>query len=185
MSHDFRSPLSSIIALAQGHSDLSPPDSLKMIVSIANYLNQFTSSLLASLETEARGSKIKMHYETTITSQFLERIKEIMSPLANQMDTLIKVKGNQGDMILTDIGKLTQIFVNFVGNSIKFTKKGTIFLKHKRISKDLVQFSVKDTGVGMTEETKQKLFVPFSSSGSNDITNLEGVGLGIKQNRCF
>lgn len=178
MSHDIRSPLLSIISVTQGYSGLSLEDSFKLVGSIANYLIEFVNCLLVSLQSEANGTSIKMFYEYFNITFFLEEMKEMLSPLAWQQRTTISVEGNSRDMVVTDKNKLTQIVVNFIGNSIKFTKNGKIYLKHERLNKRQVRFTVQDTGTGMSEEAKKKLFTPFSSTGNISVNNAQGLGLG-------
>jgi signal transduction histidine kinase len=178
MSHDIRSPLLSIISVTQGYSGLSLEDSFKLVGSIANYLIEFVNCLLVSLQSEANGTSIKMFHEYFNTTAFLEEIKEMMSPLAWQQRTTISIEGNPKDMMVTDKSKLTQIVVNFIGNSIKFTKNGNIYIKHERLNKRQVRFIVQDTGVGMSEEAKKKLFIPFNSTGNMIFKNSQGIGLG-------
>lgn len=158
---------------------MEPEESLKLIGSIANYMMEFVNCLLISLQEEAESNNVKMFNEYFNTSGFLSEIQSIMKPLAKQKQTTIHVEGNPEDMILTDKSKLTQVVVNFVGNSIKFTPKGKIFLRHERVNRFKVKFTVEDTGTGMSEEAKNKLFVPFSTSGNKSIKNSQGIGLGI------
>lgn len=147
--------------------------------SIANYILEFVNCLLLSLRVEANGGvDIKIFNDYFNTSELLKEVQKMMSPLASLKESYIRVEGDPKDNILTDKTKLTQIVINFVGNSIKFTTKGTILLKHERISRGIVKFTVQDTGSGMTEDVQKKLFLPFNSFGTKTNKNTEGIGLG-------
>lgn len=178
ISHDVRSPLSSIISITQGFSGLSEQESLKLVGSIANYMLEFVNCLLVSLQADKNGTSIKVFHEYFNTMDFLKEVQKMMGPLAMQKKTAIEVEGDSMDKLVTDKKKLTQVLVNFVGNSIKFTKNGKIILKHQRLSRSLVKFTIKDTGEGMSEEVKKKLFVPFNTFSSKEFKNTQGVGLG-------
>lgn len=165
--------------MSSGATNLGPGESLKLVGSIANYMLEFVNCLLLSLQADANGTDhIKMFEEYFNITSFLKEIQEMMSPLASQKQVKIVIEGNSSDMILTDKTKLTQVVVNFVGNSIKFTPRGKITLRHERDGPGRVRFTVQDTGTGMSEETRLKMFVPFSSSGNNTIKNSQGIGLG-------
>lgn len=183
MSHDIRSPLSSLISVAKGYSGLSKEESFKLIESIGNYLLEFVNCLLLSLQAESSGTSIKVFHEYFKVSDLLGELKAMMSPMAFQKQTTISVECSQSEMMITDKTKLTQIIVNFIGNSIKFTSKGRITLKFERVQRSLVKFSVIDTGIGMSPEAKKKLFLPFHSFGHKSIYNTQGVGLGIPLHR--
>jgi signal transduction histidine kinase len=76
-----------------------------------------------------------------------------------------------------DKEKLRQVVLNFIDNSIKYTKEGTISVSVKRVG-DKVQFRVKDTGMGMTPEIKASLFQKFAR-GDGARMNTTGSGLGL------
>lgn len=178
MSHDIRSPLSSIISVSNGDSGMATDESLKLVGSIAKYMLEFANCLLLSLQSEATGASIKMFHEYFNVYEMLQEIKVMMDPLAGQKQTSILVEGNKRDLMVTDKTKLIQIIMNFIGNSIKFTLNGKILLKFERTDKNLIKFTIEDTGAGMSEEAKKKMFVPFNTSGNKLFKNSEGVGLG-------
>lgn len=151
---------------------------MKLIESTSNYLLEFVSSLLQSLQSESKGTDPVIYCDYFNTAEFLEEVRRMMEPIAKQNKTKIIIEGNPNEMILTDKNKLRQVFVNFVSNSIKFTKEGIITLCFERLSRSLMRFGVKDSGVGMSEESRMKMFVPFNTSGHNGIKNCQGIGLG-------
>ncbi len=94
MSHDIRSPLSSIISASSGHSGLSPGDSLKLVGSIASYMLEFVNCLLLSLRSEAIGKSLEVFNEYFSVYELLKEIQEMMSPLASQKKNQILIEGD-------------------------------------------------------------------------------------------
>src|SRR5262249_29958660 len=86
-----------------------------------------------------------------------------------------------------DPGRLRQILINLIGNAVKFTSKGEIVVRAKleedRGKSVLVRCEVPDTGVGIREEAKPRLFQPFSQADSSTTRRFGGTGLGLAISR--
>lgn len=178
LSHDIRSPLSSIISVVDCYSGLDPEKALELVGSISKYMLEFVNCLLLSLQAEATGNSMKLFHECFNVSELLQEIKVMMEPVASQKQTSILVQNHSKDMMVTDKTKLTQIIMNFVSNSIKFTVNGNIFLSFQKNNEDKsVKFIIEDTGTGMSEETRRRIFTPFSTAGNKMATNSQGIGL--------
>lgn len=85
--------------------------------------------------------------------------------------------------VMGDPGRLRQILTNLLTNSIKFTSEGRVTLRSK-VRKEtaeniVVEFSVEDTGIGIEEEVRKKLFKPFSQADSSTARRYGGTGLGL------
>lgn len=85
--------------------------------------------------------------------------------------------------VMGDPGRLRQILTNLLTNSIKFTSEGRVTLKSKvrkqTAENIVVEFSVEDTGIGIEEEVRKKLFKPFSQADSSTARRYGGTGLGL------
>ena len=92
-------------------------------------------------------------------------------------------------VIITDIARLKQIVLNFVGNAIKFTKEGSIFVKSKIESEpqgdNFLYIEISDTGIGIREEDLKKLFKPFTQVDARLSRQYGGMGLGLAISRKF
>lgn len=85
--------------------------------------------------------------------------------------------------VMGDPGRLRQILTNLLTNSIKFTSEGRVTLKvsvqTETAEAVIVQFSVEDTGIGIEEDVRKKLFKPFSQADSSTARRYGGTGLGL------
>lgn len=80
---------------------------------------------------------------------------------------------------MADEGILQQVLLNLLTNAVKFTQTGSVRLRATRLEPNLVQFSVTDTGPGMTEAELALIGEPFVQVGTNQETRQEGSGLGL------
>ena len=87
--------------------------------------------------------------------------------------------GAQPEFIMTDRTRLRQILVNLVNNALKFTHNGTVTLKYSHNGRELI-FDVIDTGAGISDQGRQRLFQPFSRGEAPGLVHSrEGTGLGL------
>ncbi|MCL5440441.1 MAG: PAS domain-containing sensor histidine kinase [Candidatus Marsarchaeota archaeon] len=81
--------------------------------------------------------------------------------------------------IVVDTNRLIQVFVNLIGNSIKFTEHGGIKIRVTRKSKKTVQVDVEDTGIGINDDDKRKIFKKFYEAPKKGLTKQDGAGTGL------
>ena len=109
--------------------------------------------------------------------QFLKRISDEFSRKANIKTLLFySIHENSAPTVIGDADKLEQILDNLLTNAIKFTLSGSIDFRSK-YNDGKLQIEIKDTGIGMDEETLKRIFAPFERAAQN--VNSEGFGLGL------
>lgn len=187
MSHDIRTPLNGIVGMnrmALNEIDKSNTKLYEMISLVgtsAKYLEQLVNDVLDlskidenKLEIVKKGFVLEKTINTLI-SIFNHQIEE------KNLDVEIEIDDDiLGKTYLFDEKRLQQILMNIVSNSIKFTSEyGKISLKVIKKEDTEIDFVISDTGVGMSEEFLENLFLPYSQENSNIQYQFGGTGLGM------
>jgi signal transduction histidine kinase len=110
------------------------------------------------------------------------QVKEDLLPRAQEMGIEIVINQDSGiPAVLSDKDKLTEIFTNLIGNSIKFTKKGGKVTVSAQRANNMVEVSITDTGVGISQENMTKLFKKYGRIGESyaTVSPSTGTGLGL------
>ncbi len=184
MSHEVRTPLNSIIGFSELLADPDFEDDQKnefishIITSGNNLLNIISDimdiSKLESGEIKIRNKKINVHnYISNVEGQFALLVKE-----KNLELTHTHPLGSEETVIFADPDRLRQIFNNLMSNAIKFTANGKIEIGYQPIGK-MVEFCVKDTGIGIPEEYQKKIFERFRQVDDEVNRKYGGNGLGL------
>jgi signal transduction histidine kinase/CheY-like chemotaxis protein/HAMP domain-containing protein len=195
MSHELRTPLNAIIGysemLMEEAEDLGAaefiPD-LGKIRGAGKHLLGLINDILDLSKIEA--GKTELFIETFDVGDLVDQVKATIAPLVDKSGNRLEVRleGDPGTM-QSDQTKLRQNLFNLLSNASKFTKDGEITLcvrsSRDETGTDLVEFEITDTGIGMTEEQKAKLFQAFSQADSSTSRNYGGTGLGLAITKHF
>ena len=187
MSHEIRTPLNSIIGftniLSQSKMNVQQTDFVQTIKTASENLLGIVNDVLDFSKIEAGMMKMEEHeFEPrevlfNIQKLFEQRAKENNLAMRFQCEPSVPLKCT-GDSI-----RLNQILVNLVGNAIKFTEKGsvTVTVKNKQRSgnKVMLEFSIKDTGVGIPADKLDRIFDRFEQIDNNASRRHYGTGLGL------
>jgi signal transduction histidine kinase len=188
MSHELRTPLNAII----GYSELLHEEALEIeeegfakdldkIHYAAKHLLELINDILDISKIEA--GKMELYLEIFDVPKMLEEITSTTQHLIEKNDNVLEMTvDEQIGLMYADLLKVRQILFNLLSNAAKFCKNGTITLTADRIPKDDVHwlvFQVKDSGIGMTEEQRKKLFQPFVQAESSTTRRFGGTGLGL------
>jgi signal transduction histidine kinase len=125
---------------------------------------------------------MSLHCETFNPGELLTQVCESLSPLLlDRKNTLETGDFSTLPTLYNDISKFRQIFVNLLSNACKFTENGYITVLARAIEDKpgWVEFSVRDTGIGMNEEQQTRIFDAFVQADSSTSANYGGTGLGL------
>ena len=184
VSHEFRTPLSSII----GYTNLLNRDielMKKQQPESAEYLSAIRRSsrhLLSLVENlldhgKFDSTEIIINPKPIDLFELFEDVNLLLKPISETKSIDLVVKHNvlQGQYALLDDSRLRQCLINIVGNAIKFTDEGSVLLEAQWYD-DQLKICVTDTGIGISEEHLQKIYMPFWQAPD---TGKAGTGLGL------
>jgi signal transduction histidine kinase/CheY-like chemotaxis protein len=186
MSHEFRTPLNSILALSRlllSRSDgaLTPDQERQMqfICKAAEDLTDLVNDLLDLAKVEA-GKTVVTPSTFTITSMF-GALRGMLRPLlVGDAVALLFDDATEIPLLDTDEGKVSQILRNFISNAIKFTEHGKVHVwATADLAADTVSFHVRDTGVGIAPADLEIIFQEFSQVSNKLQGRVKGTGLGL------
>ncbi len=185
VSHELRTPLNGIIGiLSIAESKTQQPEMneyLSLCKDNANLLLGLVNSLL-DLQ-QLRQGKIKLNIAEVSIRKLIQDTMKLFQYQCNQKGIYLKenISVEVNDRIFTDEGRMKQILINLIGNAIKFTFKGgiTIDLNQDPEDPDHLRVKVSDTGIGIQEEDKNKLFKMYGKLEDSKGVNKNGIGLGL------
>ncbi|MCR4746783.1 MAG: response regulator, partial [Lachnospiraceae bacterium] len=190
MSHDIRTPMNGIIgmsAIASSHINEKDKvlDCLKKINLASKHLLSLINEVLDMSKIES--GKINLIEEEFNISDLIENIIVMIKPQidAHRHKLVVNASNIQHENVIGDSLHIQQVFINLLGNAIKYTPDGgkikvSISEKHsQQKDRGYYEIIVEDNGIGMSPEFKNKIFEPFSRSDDERISKIQGTGLGM------
>jgi signal transduction histidine kinase/CheY-like chemotaxis protein len=185
ISHEFRTPLNSIMSLSRILLDRMDGDltgeqetQVGFILDSAKTLAEMVNDLLDLAKVEA--GKVRIRVKTFEVGELFSALKGMLKPLLadNTSVELVFVEGANLPALRTDEGKVSQILRNFISNAIKFTPQGEIRIAAEQRTNSML-FEVTDTGIGIAEEHLETVFQEFSQVEHPLQERYRGTGLGL------
>lgn len=189
MSHEFRSPLNSVLSLTRfllerSDGELTPEQEkqVALIRRAAEGLLELVNDLLDLAKVEA--GKVTVRPSEFDVAELFGTLRGMIRPvLAHDSVTLVFEVPGEIPPLETDEGKVAQILRNFLTNALKFTERGEVRVSASRGAGDSVVFSVSDTGIGIAPEDQARIFEEFGQVDSPVQAKVKGTGLGLPLSR--
>ncbi|MDO4962445.1 MAG: ATP-binding protein, partial [Eubacteriales bacterium] len=190
MSHDIRTPMNAIIGFTRlAKKSVDEPDKVK------DYLGKISGSsehLLALINdvldmSRIESGKVTINEDNENLIEILKNLKNITEAdvKAKKMDFTMDISGISDEYIVCDRLRLNQVLINILSNALKYTPEGgKVSLKAVQLGpaadgRASYEFSIKDNGIGMSEEFVKTIFDPFTRAQTSTVSGIQGTGLGM------
>ena len=182
VSHDFRSPLTSIKGYLEAIKDGTIPPELYdkylgILISETERLNKLTQGMLTLNSLDSKGFLTRSNFDinrvikdTAATFEGTCNAKDIVLDLTFAADI---------QMVYADLGKIQQVLYNLIDNAIKFSRENSVIYIQTSLKYEKVFVSVKDTGIGIPKESIKKIWDRFYKSDLSRGKDKKGTGLGL------
>jgi|GEM_PF-1300723 len=195
VSHELRTPMNGVLGMLDLLAEKGLSDSQLEYVRIARKSGQSLLTLIDDVLDFSKNESIEAFVEEK-EFDLISTLEDIMSLLGSKatdkkIDFCFDVSEKLGATYKGDIDKIRQILINLIGNALKFTTRGGVFVsvKHNTVlcstnsEKETLEFTVEDTGVGISQAAKEKIFDAFAQGDNSPSRQFGGTGLGLAISR--
>ena len=195
MSHEIRTPMNGVLGMTELLLGTALSDRQRRFAETVyrsgEALLEIINDILDFSKIEA--GKLELQTEEFCLRQLIEEIAELLAPRADQkrVELICEVEGELPASLVGDPGRIRQVLINLAGNAIKFTEAGEVLLKVRANAPAdadvdvnvgavcVVEFAVRDTGIGMSTEMQSRLFRVFEQGTASTTKRYGGTGLGL------
>lgn len=187
MSHEIRTPMNGIIGTLALLSDTEMTEEQRKYTKIIEASGESLVTVINDILdfSKIESGKIELEYCTFNLKENIQQVVDLFRSRANEAGLQLncKLEKNLPNEIIGDSVRLKQILMNLIGNAIKFTSQGEVSLSAKPLKTGdhecELYFEVRDTGIGIPAEKKERLFQAFMQADSSTTRKYGGTGLGL------
>lgn len=184
MSHDIRTPMNAIMGFSNiieknCDDEARVLDAVRKVKEAGGVLLKLLDDVLNVSRIES--GKVVLDMAPMDLNELIRSLKSLFSSDMKAFGINFSIESNFRDnIVISDITKLLQIFINLISNSMKFTPSGgTVTVRAEQTAPETYVFSVKDTGIGMSPEFQEHAFEEFERERSSTESGIKGSGLGL------
>ncbi len=187
MSHDLRTPLNGILGMNDLLNGTELTERQRQFVDASRTSGKLLLQLINNVldVSKIESGKFELDLQEFSVETLVYDVVEALGPGATQKGLTLKVHidPSVSATVLCDGNRLRQVLVNLIGNAIKFTATGSVTVNANCVRREgpqiLVQFAVSDTGIGIPEDRRDRLFCPFTQVDTSTTRKFGGSGLGL------
>ena len=193
MSHEIRTPMNGVLGMTQlaqnAKTDSQRLEYLAKIHTSASLLLGIINDILDVSKIEAGKMKIEEH--PFKLADIINNISDLLMPKVNEkhLKLIISAEESVPEMVTGDSLRISQTLFNIIGNAVKFTLEGSITLRVSALdmpdNKLRLNFSIRDTGIGMDSQQQQNVFKSFTQADSSTARKFGGSGLGLSISKAL
>ena len=194
ISHELRTPMNAILGYSEMLIEDAEESGPATLVSDLRQINTAGRHLLALINdildlSKIEAGKMELFLESVEISGMIHDVATTIQPLIAKNSNILKLHcPSDIKWMRADVAKVRQSLLNLLSNACKFTKEGTISLaaRHEAAAgTEWIQFSVTDSGIGMTPEQMDKIFEAFTQADVSTTRKYGGTGLGLTITRQY
>lgn len=191
MSHEIRTPMQAVYGFLELIAEECPPQAIQTMVDTARHsasgLLEILDDILDFAKMDAQQMELD-RFEVPVRTLVRGTLEALSVKVQGKHVTLLDdIPADVPFVVTGDPKRLRQIILNLAGNALKFTEKGSVTIHVSRTPKVMsppehgliLRFEIRDTGIGMNEETCARLFKPFSQADNSTSRKYGGTGLGL------
>ena len=186
MSHEIRTPMNGVLGMAELLSrtnlDAKQQEFADIIMKSGNALLTIINDVLDFSKIDA--GQLVLNEQPTHLAEIVGDVATLVAATAaeQEVELITRIDPGLPESVMADGGRIRQILINIVGNAIKFTQKGHVYIEvfgpiYGEVAE--VTFKIEDTGIGIPEDSLDKIFESFNQVDTSATRKFEGTGLGL------